>query len=132
METRQDERGVIVTWMARIVVWFAIVGVLLFDVSAIMVNYVGLESSTRDVANSLAREIAQERSPSNQTQLVASARSLTRAAGARLMNVRIDPEGVLHVRTKRSANTLIVSRVEALREWGRATATARAATSPRS
>jgi hypothetical protein len=116
--------------MARIVVWFAIVGVLLFDVSAIMVNYVGLESSTRDVANSLAREIAQERSPSNQTQLVASARSLTRAAGARLMNVRIDPEGVLHVRTKRSANTLIVSRVEALREWGRATATARAPTGP--
>jgi hypothetical protein len=130
MQTRHDERGVIVAWMARIVVWFAIVAVLLFDAGAIVVNYVGLESSTRDVANALARDIVQERRPPNQTQLVDSARSLTSAMGARLRDVRIDPEGVLHVRTTRSAKTLVVSRIEALRKWGRASATARAATTP--
>jgi hypothetical protein len=130
MTARPDERGVIATWMARIVVWFAIVAVLLFDAGAIVVNYVGLESTTRDVANTLARDIVDARRSPNPTELTASARALTRAAGARLVDVSIDPEGILHVRTKRPANTLVVSRIEAFERWGEATATAHASTSP--
>jgi hypothetical protein len=130
MTARPDERGVIATWMARIVLSFAIVAVLLFDAGAIVVNYVGLESTTRDVANSLARDIVNTRPAPNSSELTLSAKALTRSAGARLVSVSIDPQGILHLRTKRSANTLVVSRLEALQRWGEATATARASTSP--
>ena len=130
MTARPDERGVIATWMARIVIWFAIVAVLLFDAGAIVINYVGLESTTRDVANSLARDTVNTRRPPNSSELTLSAKAMTAAAGARLVSVSIDPQGILQVRTKRSANTLVVSRVEAIQRWGEATATARASTSP--
>jgi hypothetical protein len=130
MRAHRDERGVIATWIARILVWFAIVGVVLFDAGAIVVNYVGLESTTRDVANTLARDIVNMSAAPNSFQLTSSARELTSAAGARLVDVSIDPEGILHVRTRRSANTLVVAHVDALRKWGRATATARATTNP--
>jgi hypothetical protein len=130
MTARPDERGVIATWMARIVIWFAIVAVLLFDAGAIVINYVGLESTTRDVANSLARDTVNTRRPPNSSELTLSAKAMTAAAGARLVSVSIDPQGILQVRTQRSANTLVVSRVEAIQRWGEATATARASTSP--
>lgn len=130
MTAQPDERGVIATWMARILFSFALVAVLLFDAGAIVVNYVGLESTTRDVASALARDIVNTRRPPNSSELTASARAMAREAGARLVDVSIDPQGILHVRTRRSANTLVVSRIEAFERWGEATAQAQASTSP--
>ena len=128
MKRLGDERGVILNWFARIAVGFVVMGVVLFDAGSIVVNYVGLDSTADDIVNSLATEIAGSSGrPSPQT-LDDAARALARDAGARVVGVGIDPAGTLHLRLKRKANTLVVSRVDALAKWGKATAEAQAST----
>jgi hypothetical protein len=128
MESLRGERGVILNWITRTVVWFGLAVVVLFDAAAVVVNHVGLDSTTQDIAHALATDETGGDRPAS-PQLVESARQLARDAEARLLDVSIDPQGVLHLRLRRAANTLIVSKVDAFKKWGRATATARVATS---
>jgi hypothetical protein len=123
-----DERGVILSWFAKVAVVWAVIGVLLFDAGSMVVNYVGLDSTADDIANSLAVDIAANGGEVNPVAVTDAAKVLARDAGARLKQAEVDSEGVLHIRLRRSARTLFASRIEGLRPWAEATATARAST----
>jgi hypothetical protein len=129
MRALRDERGVIVSWIAKLVAGLAVGSVVLFDAGAIAVNYVGLDSTAEDIANALSADVAGAGAPVSSAQLEASAAEAARAAGARVVRVEIDPQGFLHLRLKRAAKTLLASNIDSLRKWTRATATATAATS---
>jgi hypothetical protein len=128
MKALSDERGVILSWFTRIFVMFAIGGVILFDAGSIVVNYVGLDSTAADIANSLASDVVASNDSVLPTQVTDSAKALTRDAGARLVRAELSSEGVVSVEIRRAADTLVVSHIEALRKYARATATARAST----
>ena len=125
----RDETGVVAEWLLKIVFWFALAGVVLFDAGAIVVNYVDLDSTANDIATALSTDVAAANLGPNDPRLAQRAEELARDAEARVLNVAVAPDGTLHVRIARSADTLIVSRIGALRGWGRAVAAARATTS---
>ncbi len=124
----RDERGVVAEWLLKIVIAFAVAGVLLFDAGAIVVNYVTLDSTANDIAIALSTEVASANMALNDPRLRMRAEELAGDAGARLLGVSIAPDGVLRIRLAREADTVVVSRIDALQRWGRAVAGATAST----
>jgi hypothetical protein len=124
----RDERGVIASWFGKIALTTAFLGVILFDAGAVAVNFFGLDSTADDVAISLsnfARATGQVDAP----RLEEEAKRLAREADARLVAFEYDAVGdQIFISIRREANTLIVKRVGAIEDWGKATAEAQAST----
>ncbi len=128
MQIPRDESGVVLDWLAKIVVGLALVGVVLFDAGAVAVNFFGLDSTADDIATALSTDISASGSQMTAPQLQANAKAMAKEAGARLVRAEIDPEGILHVKVRRRASTLLLDRVDALKGYGRAVASSRATT----
>ena len=119
-----DERGILVSWLVKIVLGLAIAGLVLFEVGAIAVNTFTLSSTATDIAIELTTSVTQSGSLNpNESQLETQARDLAKEAGARLVAIEIDSsERIVHVTLRRRADTLLVQRFSAIEDWGRATA----------
>jgi hypothetical protein len=121
---------VITGWLFRLVVVFAVVAVILFDAGSAVVNFFSLDSEAEEIAVSLATAVTNHEVPTDNPQVLKDrAKKLAEAAGARLVRAEIDAEGVIFIRLRRTANTLVLGRVSALERWTRATADARAGSS---
>jgi hypothetical protein len=120
----RDERGIIVSWLVKLVIGLAIVAVILFDAGSVAVNAFTLSSTASDIANALATSVQQSGSASiDKSELEVQARDLAKDAGAKLVSVTVDTTArVVKVELRRKADTLIVSRVGAIEDWGKATA----------
>jgi hypothetical protein len=129
MNTLRNERGMIVNWLLKVVLALMLSGIVLYDAGAVIVNYVTLDSSAEDIARELATDMTATASVPVATTVADEARLLAREAGARLVGSRVDPDGMVHVKVRRTARTLLVRRIDAVRRWGRAVATGRARTS---
>ena len=117
-------------WLVRLLVVFALVAVLLVDTGAVVVNFFALDSKADEVAVSLATSITNDELPRNNPQaLEDAAKTLAGEADARLLKVEIDEGGVVSVRLRRMADTLVLGRIAALKSWMTATADARAGSS---
>jgi hypothetical protein len=123
-----DERGVVVEWFAKLLVGLVLAGIVVFDVGAIVVNYITLDSTANEIAIELSSDLTSTQFNSVDQVLLGRARQLATDAGARLAGLEIGSEGVLRVRLAREAKTIVVQRVEPIRRWGRARAGAEAAT----
>jgi hypothetical protein len=123
-----DERGVVAEWLLRLLVSAAVLGVMVFDAGAIAVNYVTLDGTANDIAVDLSTEVVATNGAVVDRVLAARAEELAGGADARLLEVSVDDQGVVHVRIARSANTLVVKRIASVRSWGRAEAEGRAST----
>ncbi|MGH2752841.1 MAG: hypothetical protein ACRDLB_00250 [Actinomycetota bacterium] len=130
MHPIRDERGIIGSWLLKLLVVTSIVGVILFDAGSIAVNFFGLDATADDVAVSLANRVSQSSGRSiSPAQLEAEAKVLAKDADARLVAVQFDDQNnVVSVTLRRNANTLIVGRVGPIEDWARATAEAKADT----
>lgn len=120
----RDERGVIVSWLAKLVAGFAVAGVLLFDAGAVVVNFFTLDSAARDLSNALTTDVSAGATLTLQ-QLEQEARAYLddHAPDARLVRVTLDAQGrTVGVRLRRRAKTLILGRIGWTRRWTRATA----------
>ncbi|HYY45402.1 MAG TPA: hypothetical protein VE975_09490 [Actinomycetota bacterium] len=76
-----DERGVIVSWLLRLALWFLIVAIALFDIGAVAVNYFGLDSRADDIAIAVATDVA-DGSVSGPTAIQEDAAALAAAASS--------------------------------------------------
>ena len=137
MSAARDERGVVAGFLLRTVVALAVAAVVLFDAGAVAVNVFSLDSSADEIASALSTDVAHGRLQGTyvrcvrsgpKTGLCAEAASAARAAGARLVRFEISPDGALHLRLRRRAETLIAGRIRAFDEWRVATADGRATT----
>lgn len=125
----RDERGVIASWFGKIAITTAFLGVVLFDAGAVAVNFFGLDSTADDVANSVSNLARATSAQVNGPQLEEEARRLAREADARLVAFEYDAVGdQIFLSIRREANTLIVKRIGAIEDWGKATAEGRAST----
>ena len=123
---RTDERGLITGFVIRMVIGFLIAGVVLFDLGAVTVNFFSVDQTAGKVAEAIAGQIAtNELDPSKPRSVRKEARRLAKEDGAKLIELEASRASVT-ISLKKEAATLIVKRVPAFRDWGMATAEARA------
>jgi hypothetical protein len=119
-----DERGIVVSWLVRLLLGLAVAALVIFEAGAIAVNTFTLSSTASDIAIALSTSAAQSGAGGpNQTQLQLEGRQLAKEAGAKLVSVEVDTTArVVRVTLRRRAHTLLVQRFDAIAGWGRATA----------
>ena len=123
---RTDERGLITGFVIRMVLGLVIAGVVLFDLGAVAVNFFSVDQTAGKVAEAISEQIAtNELDPSNPRAVRKEARRLAKEDGAKLIELEASRTGVT-ISLEKEAPTLIVKRVPAFRDWGKATAEARA------
>ena len=126
MTPLQDERGIVVHWMAKLVIFLALLGVIVYDVSALAVNAFQLDSLVDEIAVTVSTSAGDRRSL---FELEQEADKIARRQGAKLTELEVDDrEGTLRVTVKREAETLVVRRFSQLEDWGRMSATGRSST----
>ena len=134
----RGERGIVVDWLIRVIIGLAVVGVVLFDAGSIMVNRFGLDSAANDVAVAVSTTVAGSAGHGvnlSDHEVFLEVKEVVQSeengvSGARVVRkgTHIDDQGVIHVKLRRTADTLIVNRIDAISHWARATATGRAGT----
>ena len=119
----------IASWFARIAITTAVVGVILFDAGSIAVNFFGLDATADDIAVRVSNLAKEQSATATAAGLEAEARKLTKEADAKLVSFEYsDVDNQIKLTIRREANTLIVSRIGAIEDWGKATAESQAAT----
>jgi hypothetical protein len=120
-----DERGVIANWLIKLVIGFAVVGVVLFDAGSMLVNFFTLDSTANDMATSLTNSIASKEIDPTPHEIQVEAEALAKEMGVKLVKADVNADGKVHIRLKRTADTVIVNHIGALDDWATATADAR-------
>jgi hypothetical protein len=130
----EDERGVVIDWLLKLVLFLAVLGVVGYDAGSIAVNHFTLDSAANDTANAVSLAISERPFPPNQNQLWLDVKQLvasgeTGAGTARVVEegTFVDSFGIVHVTLRRKADTLIVKHIPAFSGWAKATADGRAA-----
>ncbi|MEA2435414.1 MAG: hypothetical protein QOG54_2871 [Actinomycetota bacterium] len=127
----RTERGIIVDWIIKLLIGLAIVGVIGFDAASILVNSFTLDSGADDIAISVSTGIT----GGNKNQFtdleiydlavtalqdpdngVSNAKVVKEGTG-------IDPQtGEVTVKLRRTASTVIVKHIGAIKHWAVSTA----------
>lgn len=112
-----DERGdVVLGWIAKLVVGFALAGVVLFDAMSVGTTM----SSVADQGSYAATQAADTWSTTRNLQKAYLAASAT-ASESNALNVidpktfRVDPDGTVHLKISRTATTLVLYRIGPLK-----------------
>ena len=133
----RDERGLVLSWLVRILVGLALLAVILFDAGAIVVNYFSVDSTADEVALAgVADVIGSGRDPvPNLTcrrrvpePTCREVYAIARDKDVRVVSATFDQEGVFHIEVRRTAKTLMVGRIGAIEDWATVTASAQADT----
>ncbi len=117
MRRTRSEQGGVVKWVITLVV----VGVILFDAGSIIVNIFRLDSTAGDIANQLSLS-ANYNQNNNKVALEREAEELVKAEGAKLIEFDVGVDKVIRLTIRRQADTVVVGRIKAIKNWGRATA----------
>ena len=125
----KNERGVVLDWLTRVVLVLAFFAIIIFDGASIAVNALGLSSTADDIAAAVSTDTTGT-TVGTPVEVVEEAEALAAQAGARLVKAELDLQGVVHIKLRRTAKTLIAGRISALEQWVRATASGRASTDP--
>ena len=135
MRPHLDERGIVISWLIKITLFLAVIGIFVFDAGSIVVNIFTLDSAADDTAIALSLIVdpstvgLDDNRVFEQAQLLVASDE-TLAADARVIRngTHLDDQGVVHVKLTRVADTLVVDQFTALRKWARATAEGSAST----
>jgi hypothetical protein len=120
----------ITSWMLRVVIIFAAVAVLLFDAGSIAVNFFTLDNKADEIAVSLGTQVTNgEINGANSLEVTRAAEAIADEAGAKLVKAEVARDGMVTVRIRRKADTLVIGRIKQLGAWVRATADSRAGSS---
>lgn len=127
MTLNSDERGLIVSWLVKLVIGFAVVGILLFDAGTIIVNFFTLDSKAQEIAIAVTTGTVGDNLTARQVE--ERAKQLAEEAEARLVSVEVDNTArIVRVTLRRRADTLVVGRISFIKDWARATAEGQAGT----
>lgn len=121
----RDERGLIASWFVKLLIGFAVVGVVIYDGGSIMVNVFTLDSRADEIAIELTTGVTP--GSLSLATIEPQAREAAKQSGARLSSIRIE-NNIVYVELKRKADTLVVGRIGFLEDWTRSTAQGQAGT----
>lgn len=136
----RDERGVVTGWFVRVFLGLAIAGVILFDAAALVVNFFGLDSAADEMAIALSIEVDNRPTRSvlncdvknvsvSGPPFCSEAHRLAQEIKATLLEASVDQEGIVRVRLRRTAETVLVRRLGFLKKYGVARAQGQAGSS---
>jgi hypothetical protein len=135
MNFHQDERGVIVSWFVKIALFMIVGGVILYDIGSIVVNNVSLGSTATEVATAVSLTVDEGPSVSLYTdqevwRLAREAADLEGMTDIKILKkgTEVDEEGIVYVRLRRKAPTLVAKYVPPLERYTIATVTGQAGT----
>lgn len=118
-----DERGVIVTWLFKIVLVLGLIGFVLFNAGAMAVNTFGLSSTATDIAVQVSSDMSSQPSMTI-TQAATEAQGLAHEHGAHLSKIWINQDDdTLHIELRRRADVLLIGKVKSLKPYVVARAT---------
>lgn len=134
MKHVKDESGIIISWLVRVAIFLAVIGVVGFDLGSIVVNNVTLSSTAEELAIAVSIDVSENRGGLfPDTRIYDMAVAEMKAEG--IENVRvirkgteIDEEGNVHIRLRRRAETLVADLIGPLEKYTVATATGQAGT----
>ncbi len=112
----RESGDIILGWLTRIVVGFSLVGILGFDGVSIGVAHV----SAADDANTVARSASHAWFDTHQADAALQAAESTAAEHEETVvasSLKIATDGTVDVEIQRSATTLVVRHIHALRSW---------------
>ena len=122
MNLYSDERGFVAGWVVKLLLFFVLLGIVIYDGAAIAVNHFQLDGYTNDIAIELSSSARDE----NLLTLERKATKAARVWDARVVRVELNADkSILSVTLRREATTLVVSRVSRFSDWGRTTSTGR-------
>ncbi|MDP9067685.1 MAG: hypothetical protein M3N53_04950 [Actinomycetota bacterium] len=133
----RDQRGIIGDWIVKVVLGMAIFAVIAYDAGSILVNYFTLDSGADDVAIAVSLIVGTTGNAGQYTdeEIYQLAKAEVNSEdggveGARVLRegTNIDDTGVVHIRLRRTADSLIVSRIGPIAKWARATSDGQAGT----
>lgn len=125
MNLFSDERGLVVGWAVKLILFLALLGVVIYDGAAIAVNAFQLDT----VSDEVALEVSSSARDESLFTLEREAKKAARARDARLVEVELNADkSILRVTIEREANTLLVNRFERTSDWGQMTATGKVST----
>ena len=129
-----NEAGIILNWLAKIVIILGVIGVVGFDVGSVVINAVTLDSSADEVAIDISLRVDQAGTSTDpqvylwavervnsETEGIEGAKVLKKGTG-------VDDEGVVHIRLKRKTNTLVAGLIGPLEKYTVARADGQAGT----
>ena len=126
MRGNQDESGIVVSWLVKLLLFFAIVAVVLYDVGSILINNITLASSADQVAIAVSIKVSdavpgtiftdQQIYDLAQAEVSDPTDGVSGARVAR-NGTMLDPEGVVHIRLKRRAKTLVTKYISPLKHF---------------
>ena len=135
MRGARDESGIIINWLVKVGVFLAVLGVIGFDAGSIVVNTVTLSSSAEDVAIAVSLKVDSSTTFSTFSDIQVYNMAVDEVndessgvAGAKVLRkgTEIDEEGVVQVRLRRRANTLIAKYIGPLKKYTVGTGTGQA------
>ena len=118
-----DERGGIVKWLLTLV----ILGVILFDAGSIVFNIFSIDAAADDIAVEVTTGGSLD-AIHNQAALEARALELAKEKDAKLVSFSVGTDGIVRLKLRRKAHTLLVGRIDAISDWARATGDGQAST----
>ena len=129
MRLIRNESGIIVSFFMRFFIGLAIVAIVGFDVASIVFNRFRLDSTADELAIELSLDLRDETILQHSfDRLKERLKALIETDYENVSDARIvrngtfvDPEGIVHVKLARDAETLIVQRISAIADWGEAT-----------
>lgn len=113
-----DRGGILLGWLTRIVLFFSITGVILFD--AISIGTTAMNVSDQGSTAALVASESWQTSKNLQTAYdaaVASALEQNPADVVATRDFKIDDDGTVHLTLTRDAATLIVFRIGPIKSW---------------
>ena len=122
----RDERGVIVSFVVKTLVIFAILGVVAFDAGQVVVDQI----KAGDVAQTAAQAAAETYYSTKNEDRAKQAGITAAAEQAVVTSIQIMADGSAVATVERPATTLLVQRVSFLKHFGMQTATDQAAHVP--
>jgi hypothetical protein len=131
MNPMRNQRGVVVEWLLKIVIFIAVAGVVLFDTGSIVVNRLSAQATAEDVATVAANEVAFAETDINPIDLEEAVEAEAEKRDVKVLKFDYDPEeGILSVRIRKKALTIVAGRFDVFKDWIRATGEATASTKP--
>ena len=104
--------GIITGFLFRMVIIFALLGVAVYEAGAIIVAKVAVDGVSMDAAREAALEYSDSSGSTSKARRACE--RLARASGAECVRVRVE-QGLVRVRVRKNAPTLIVHRIGVLR-----------------
>lgn len=135
MNLHHDESGIIVSWFVKVAIFLGVVAVILFDVGSIVVNAFTLDSSADEIAIAVSLTVDQGPVTSWTDQEVLelareelATKDLEKTRVLRKGTTVDRTTGVVHIRLRRKANTLVTKYIGFLEQYTIATGNGQAGT----